>query len=166
MRKRQCFSFRSAIMAVNCSDGRLAGCGLQPNCGSAISSTKSNSWKWKNKFFTPIFPSTVPTVEPTSLSFRHEIGTTPCPTLIGTITITADNQTSWKVMTDLLPWLYAIPETGTGNRKVTLYFNCQLDEYVSQILTGTVPVQLEIRKDREIKTETKNISVRGEIIKK
>lgn len=75
------------------------------------------------------------TVKPTNLSFEHQIGGSPCPQLIGDISISGD-AASWEVA-NIPPWM-SITKSGAVPGTATAKFNCVLSSYVTQTVNGSL----------------------------
>jgi hypothetical protein len=85
-------------------------------------------------------------LNPSGITFEHNIGQTSCPQLAGNVEVSAtvegDEQavSDWKITSVIPAWLQ-MPSSGSlGSVPVT--FSCVLDEYVTQTLNSNLTFQL------------------------
>ena len=103
-------------------------------------------------------------ITPQSLSFVHNIGTTECPTPIGSVQIAktgAGGSNKWKITSSLPAWLQA-QTSGSIPGSTSFNFTCQLNEYVTQSLSASVTFEL-LDTSGKSTGEKESVSVKGQI---
>lgn len=107
-------------------------------------------------------------VNQTSFSFGHAIGSTPCPTPIGTVKITSANAppgARYQIdPDDLAPdWLNYTLAGDVGDEGAKLSFSCQLDKYETQSLSYDLKINVVDANGNVLKTFTVNVT--GTVVK-
>ena len=83
-------------------------------------------------------------LSPQDFVFEHSIGLSPCPQLIGNLSITKTGTaqvSGWKLEGGLPNWL-AMATSGSVPGQVTVNFSCVLDQYITQTLSNSLDFQL------------------------
>ena len=104
---------------------------------------------------------------PSSLSFKHKIGLTACPTNIGTVSLKLTKLpdfAKWKAEADANARWLAYTKTGKFGDDMKLSFNCKLSSYTTQTVTGQVTVTA-YGTDGTKPLATGTITITGEIKK-
>ena len=83
-------------------------------------------------------------LSPQDFVFEHSIGLSPCPQLIGNLSITKTGTaqvSGWRLEGSLPNWL-AMATSGSVPGQVTVNFSCVLDQYITQTLSSSLDFQL------------------------
>ena len=83
-------------------------------------------------------------LSPQGFVFEHSIGFSPCPQLIGTLSITKTGTadiSGWALEGSLPDWL-TMETSGSMPGQVLINFSCVLDQYITQTLFSSLGFQL------------------------
>lgn len=138
-------------------------CVVNQNVNSQTTPTNENANLNTN---TATIPTPEVSISSNNLTFAHDIGTTACPTPIGTVRYTTKNLPEGASVdvdeSTVPPWLtYTLGDA--LNAGTDFKFTCTLERYESQALTANVKIRVLDANDQVIKEFT--VTVQGTITK-
>jgi hypothetical protein len=99
------------------------------------------------------------------LFFEHQIGPSDCPQLIGNVQISKTGEgpsSEWRIKN--VPYWITVEESGTIPETINLYFNCQIEQHITQTLSAQLNLQLFDQNGNSI-GQGQNLQVTGYISK-